>query len=68
MDWASVPRYGTERDSLARLVMEQAGVRYVPEYAHQPNGWFHLNGNGPIPVTGYAWAVPVWRRMTPPGT
>jgi hypothetical protein len=59
VDWASVPRYGTERDSLARLVMELAGAEYVPEYAHQPNGWFHLTSGGPIPVTGYAWVVPV---------
>ena len=33
VDWAAVPRYGTERDSLARMVMELAGARYVPEYA-----------------------------------
>jgi hypothetical protein len=59
VDWAAVPRYGSERDSLARMVMELAGARYVPEYAHQPPGWFHLNSSGPIPVTGYAWAVPV---------
>ncbi len=59
VDWASVPRYGTERDSLARMVMERAGSRYVPEYANRPDGWFHLNGGGPIPVTGYAWVVPV---------
>jgi len=57
VDWAKVPRYGTERDSLARMVLELAGARYVPEYAYQPGGWFHLNGNGPINVTGYAWAV-----------
>jgi hypothetical protein len=57
VDWASVPRYGTERDSLARMVMELAGARYLPEYGHQPGGWFHLNGTGPINVTGYAWAV-----------
>ena len=59
VDWASIPRYGTERDSLARLVMELAGAQYVPEYAYQPDGWFHFNGGGPIPVTGYAWVVPV---------
>jgi hypothetical protein len=59
VDWASVPRYGTERDSLARMVMELAGARYVPEYGSQPDGWFHLNSGGPIRVTGYAWAVQV---------
>ena len=59
VDWASLPRYGSERDSLARMVMELAGARYVPEYATQPNGWFHLTSGGPIPVTGYAWVVPV---------
>ena len=60
VDWAAVPRYGTERDSLARLLMELAGADYVPEYAHQPEGWFHIAGSsGAIRVTGYAWAVPV---------
>jgi Domain of unknown function (DUF4153) len=59
VDWASIPRYGTERDSVARMVMELAGSRYVPEYAYQPDGWFHLNGGGPIEVRGYAWAIPV---------
>lgn len=54
-----MPRYGTERDSLARMVMELAGGGYVPEYAHQPDGWFHVGGGGPIRVTGYAWAVPL---------
>ena len=39
------------------MVMELAAVRYVPEYAYQRDGWFHLNGGGPIRVTGYAWAV-----------
>jgi hypothetical protein len=59
VDWAKVPRYGTERDSLARLVMELAGATYVPEYEHQPEGWFYLSGGGPLRVSGYAWAVPV---------
>jgi uncharacterized protein DUF4153 len=58
VNWARVPRYGTERDSLARMVMELAGARYVPEYAGGPEGWFHLSSGGPIPVAGYAWAVP----------
>jgi hypothetical protein len=58
IDWASVSRYGTERDSLARMVMELAGARYVPEYAYQPKGWFHLSSSGPIRVSGYAWAIP----------
>jgi hypothetical protein len=58
IDWVSVPRHGTERDSLARMVMELAGARYVPEYAYQPNGWFHLNSSGPMRVAGYAWAIP----------
>jgi hypothetical protein len=57
VDWAAVPRYGNERDSLARMMMELAGARYVPEYAYQPGGWFHLYSSGPIRVTGYAWAV-----------
>jgi hypothetical protein len=59
IDWAAVPRHGSERDSLARLVMELAGADYVPEYAHQPEGWFHLSSGGAVRVTGYAWAVPV---------
>jgi hypothetical protein len=59
VDWAAVPRYGTERDSLARMVMELAGARYVPEYASGADGWVHLNTGGAIPVRGYAWVVPM---------
>lgn len=33
MNWASVRRYGTERDSLARMVMDLAGADYAPEHA-----------------------------------
>lgn len=58
IDWAAVPRYGNQRDSLARMVMELAGGRYVPEYAYQPSGWFHLSSGGPMRVSGYAWAIP----------
>ena len=57
MDWAAIPRYGTERDSLAKVVMQLAGADYVPEYAHAPGGWFYVTSNGPIPVEGYAWAL-----------
>ena len=57
VNWASVSRYGTERDSLGRVVMALAGAEYVPEYAYQPEGWFNLAGGGPIRVEGYAWAV-----------
>lgn len=53
------PRYGESRDSVARRLMDLAGVAYVPEYAHQVNGWFHLASNHPIPVGGYAWVLPV---------
>ena len=59
VDWGTVPRYGTVRDSVGRMVMELAGARYVPEYAYQPEGWFHFNGGGPIRVRGYAWEVPL---------
>jgi hypothetical protein len=60
VDWASVPRYGNERDSLARMVMELVGADYVPEYAHQPEGWFHIgSGGGAIRVSGYSWAVSI---------
>ena len=59
VNWASVSRYGTERDSLGRMVMELAGAEYVPEYAHQADGWFNLGSGGPIRVEGYTWAVPV---------
>jgi hypothetical protein len=57
VDWASVSRYGTQRDSLGRVVLALAGVEYVPEYHYQPEGWFHLAGGGPIRVAGYAWLV-----------
>jgi hypothetical protein len=57
VDWAAIPRYGTERDSLAKVVMRLAGADYVPEYAYAPGGWFHVNSNEPIPVEGYAWAL-----------
>lgn len=59
VDWASVSRYGTARDSLARMVLELAGAVYVPEHAFQQNGWFHFGGGGAIPVTGYDWAVTI---------
>jgi hypothetical protein len=59
VDWASLSRYGSERDSLGRMVMELAGAGYVPEYAYGPKGWFHLAGGGPIRVAGYGWAVTV---------
>jgi hypothetical protein len=59
MDWAGVPRYGTERDSLAALVMRLAGADYVPEYPRDPGGWFNVSSNEAIPVAGYAWALPV---------
>jgi hypothetical protein len=59
VDWGSIPRYGGERDSLARMVMELAGARYVSEYAFGPKGWFHVAGGGPIRVAGYAWALTV---------
>jgi hypothetical protein len=55
--WAAIPRYGTERDSLAKLVMELAGAVYVPEYAYGQGGWFYVTSNEPIPVEGYAWAL-----------
>jgi hypothetical protein len=57
VNWAAIPRYGSERDSLAKVVMELAGAVYVPEYAYGPSGWFYVTGNGPIPVEGYVWAL-----------
>ena len=59
VDWSALPRYGTERDSLGRRLMALAGAEYVPEYLHQPDGWFHIASSGAVSVTGYAWAVPV---------
>jgi hypothetical protein len=57
--WATLSRYGTERDSIGRMVMRLAGAEYVPEYAYQPDGWFHLTGGGPMRIEGYTWAVPI---------
>lgn len=59
VNWASVRSYGTERDSLARMVMDLAGADYAPEHAFDPHGWLHLSGGGAIRVEGYAWAVTV---------
>lgn len=59
VDWAAVSRYGTERDSIARMVMELAGADYVPEHAYQRDGWYHLASGGAIRVAGYAWAVTI---------
>jgi hypothetical protein len=59
VDWAKVPRYGTERDSLGRTLMRLAGAEYVPEYVHDPSGWFHVSSNEAIPVAGYGWALAV---------
>jgi hypothetical protein len=57
VNWAALPRYGTERDSLAKVLMQLAGTVYLPEYAYGPSGWFYLNSNEPIPVEGYGWAL-----------
>ncbi|HEY7612974.1 MAG TPA: DUF4153 domain-containing protein [Gemmatimonadales bacterium] len=57
VDWAAIPRYGTQRDSIAKVVMQLAGADYIPEYADRPGGWFYVNSNVPIRVEGYAWAI-----------
>jgi hypothetical protein len=60
IEWESLPRYGNERDSIGRKIMELAGATYVPEYAGRgENGWFTLDSTDPIPVAGFDWAVPV---------
>ena len=61
VDLAKLPRYGAERDSIAKAIMRSAGGRYVPEYARGSNGeaWFSLNSPGAVSVSGYEWAVPV---------
>ena len=60
IDWKSVPRYGTERDSIGMRIMELAGATYVPEYATPgENAWFALDSKEPIPVAGFEWSVPV---------
>jgi hypothetical protein len=58
IDWRAAPRYGDQRDSLARSIMELAGARYVPEYMYPPHGWFHLASHQPAAVAGYAWILP----------
>jgi hypothetical protein len=58
IDWESLPRYGNERDSIARRIMALAGATYVPQYAGA-EGWFNLSSNEPIPVAGFHWALPV---------
>jgi hypothetical protein len=59
LSWSTLSRYSTERDSLGRTLMALAGAEYVPEYLHQPDGWFHVASSGVIEVAGYTWAVPV---------
>jgi hypothetical protein len=59
VDWAAIPRYGPERDSIARIIMQSAGAEYAPEYARQADGWFHIASSGAVRVTGYSWAVTV---------
>ena len=61
-DWAAVTRFGTERNSLARMVMELAGARYVPEYAPPgPPRWVPVifNTGGAIPVLLYVKVTPM---------
>lgn len=58
IDWKSAPRYGDQRDSLGRSIMELAGARYVPEYMYQSHGWFHLASHQPAAVAGYSWILP----------
>ena len=59
VDWKSAPRYGDQRDSLARSILALAGAAYVPEYMYEPYGWYHLSTNQPIPIAGFAWVLPV---------
>ncbi|HEX2219133.1 MAG TPA: DUF4153 domain-containing protein [Gemmatimonadales bacterium] len=59
VDWKSAPRYGDQRDSLARSILALAGASYVPEYLYEPYGWYHLSTNQPVPVAGFAWSLPV---------
>ena len=59
VDWAAMPRYGGQRDSLGRMILQLAGVAYVPEYTRGLNGWFHLATTAAIPLAGYVWALPV---------
>jgi hypothetical protein len=60
IEWESLPRYGNERDSIGRKIMELAGATYVPQYASSgENAWFNLASTDPILVAGFDWAVPV---------
>jgi len=60
IDWKSLPRYGNERDSIGRDIMELAGATYVPQYAYPgENASFYLSSTDPISVAGYDWALPV---------
>jgi hypothetical protein len=60
IDWKSLPRYGNERDSIGREIMGLAGATYLPQYATSgENVWFNISSNDPIPLAGFAWALPV---------
>ena len=60
IDWDALPRYGTQRDSIGRKILELAGATYVPEYARsEGNEWFSLESRDPIAVTGFDWVVPI---------
>jgi hypothetical protein len=64
IDWASLPRYGVGRDSLAQEIMTMSGRRYVPQGGGvRQDGTFYLHGayDAPTPVAGFDWLVPVHR-------
>jgi hypothetical protein len=60
IEWKSITRYGPERDSLGTRLLALRDVAYVSDRGSFGNGgWFQLSSNGPLPVGGFDWAVPV---------
>jgi hypothetical protein len=56
--WKSVPRHGSDRDSLGRRIMALRRLEYVPEYGPRGTGWFQVSNNDPLPVAGFDWVLP----------
>jgi hypothetical protein len=60
IDWKAIPRFGDARDTLGTRLLALRDVAYVSDRGPGGNGgWFQLSGNGPLPVAGFDWAVPV---------
>jgi Domain of unknown function (DUF4153) len=61
INWDTIPRYSTARDSLAREILARSGLRYVPPGMMTADGSFFVHGawDAPTLVQGFDWLVPV---------